>query len=151
MKIKKQYFLKVNFGIHSLLKIPTVKFLIDSVSFTARFLDNLPLQDDDVLILHYKVGNGLVQHFQIIDSITTWKKLGKRKIQIKGLYSIKLPYVFDHSETLIEFEEISEFLANRLILVGKIECPRCERKIKKQETIIQHCPRCQTRFSTGTK
>lgn len=138
------HFLDLNFGVHTLLKTPTVQTLTDSVSFTARFIDNLPLKMHDVLILHYKCGNGLMQCFQIIDSFATWKKLGKRKIQVIKLYSICDAVASSLSSTFSLADKGLRFFR-------KIDCPRCERKVKKKETIVQFCPHCETRFSFGTK
>jgi ssDNA-binding Zn-finger/Zn-ribbon topoisomerase 1 len=139
------HFLKTNFGIHSFLKIPTINLMSHDVSFTARFLDNLQLHSEKVLIVHYKIGNGLIQCFQIIDSIATWIRLGKKKtIKVFGLYSINCVQAETHSETF-KLKDI------QLTFCQKVNCPRCEYSVKKKNSMVHVCPRCKTKFTTGTK
>jgi hypothetical protein len=136
------HFVTASFGTHSLQKIPSVKFLTDTVSFTVRFLDELYLLADDVLILQYNVGNGLIQCFQLIDSVETWRKLGKRKkIKPVGLWVIKAHDAIEHSETFT-------LDAKRIIFCHKIDCPRCDGKVVKQDSKIHTCPNCKTRFTS---
>jgi len=135
-----KHFLRLNFGIFSLKTIPTVRTLTDSVSFTARYLDNLYLDHDDVLILHYKSTNGLVQSFQIIDSISTWRALDKRKrIKIINLYAVKVDKVLCNSDTFKHKDK-------KITFCHKADCPRCGKKTRKKESKIHACPNCKTLF-----
>lgn len=139
------HYIKTNFGIHSFNQIPSVCCLSKSVNFTARFLDSLSAPASCVLILHYKLGNGLIQCFQIIDSIETWKLLGRIKtLKVCGLYSLELKQATKHSETFTEKDK-------RISLCRKIVCPRCEKPVNRYESLSHTCKHCNTRFTTRTK
>lgn len=141
------HYIETNFGIHSFSRIPSVLLITDNadcISLTQRFLDNLSLPSGGVLVLHYRANNGLVQCFQIIDSVETWLSLAKQKVKICGLYSI---------DPIRAMQNCSTFNPEKVKLTfhQKIECPRCNHFVEKRATLLQHCHLCNTRFTSGTK